>query len=677
MTEESNSKSNDYVASLDGLRAIAILSVIVFHLHPPLLPGGFTGVDVFFVLSGFLITKIILKDLRDKKFSLRRFFIRRIHRLLPNALVCIILVTLLANVVTPPSSERYIGEHGLWTLLNFSNIFAWRKLGGYWGAGAEASPLTHFWSLAVEEQFYFVYPFLLIMLIAIGYRKIPWFLLLGLLISLSLCLFATHYKGMNIPAFYLLPTRGWQLLSGGLLSAILACSGENSANVTKPLFEHKIINAIGIIGVTTILAGFLFIRGHSHYPGISSLVPTLGTMMTIYAAMQSNSLISRILSERRTVWIGKLSYSLYLWHWPMIVIGIAAAKNYAQPKVIGSLIGCTIGIALAIIAYKLVEQPMRKVKSSNHKKLLGIAALFVTAFVICMTGKIGYRKIDPNGHFASPIWNADLYNAGRRDIGKFSNPNFYDVKYSDKPLPEEKLWENEGVVFRYGQGEPQVVVFGSSHAMMYSQVIHDICQNNNLSVAFLCMSHGQHPFLDTTPCHNFPTQKEASAFDQKRRELLKKWNPELLLLVDRWDFREPGEHARRMKNLLQEVTRLTKQVCIFNQIPVLDVSRDNLRATTAWSIDKGKGKPVIFADVKEGHRKIIHNFNKNQESIYRNVVCLSPEKMFYHLDGSVKYSHDKIFYYVNEDHLTNQGATYVMPMIEKMILDAVSSPVAK
>lgn len=672
MINSPNSKLSDYMPALDGLRAIAIISVIIFHLYPPILPGGFTGVDVFFVLSGFLISKIIFKELNDKSFSIKRFFVRRIHRLLPNALLCIIIVSLLANLVTPPSSERYIGEHGLWTLSNFSNIFAWRKLGGYWGAGAESSPLTHFWSLAVEEQFYLVYPFVLILIFAISSKKIVPMLLLGIIISFGCCLFLTYHLGMHIPAFYLLPTRGWQLLIGGLLAAWFVRSDrEIRGDSLTQTGNNTIVNIVGLSGLAAIIAGFFCISGQSHYPGVSSLIPTMGAVMTLYAATKQHSLISTMLSERRSVWIGKSSYSLYLWHWPMIVIGVAAAKMLAYPRIYGSLIGCFVGIVLAILAYHFVEQPMRKVVAGNHKRLLAILLMFVLASVICVAGKIGYRKIDPNGHFYSPAWNADLYNSGRCDTGKFSNPNFYDVKFPDKVLPQENTWENEGLVFRYGGSRPHIVVFGSSHALMFGQVIHDICQKHNLSVAFLCMSHGQHPFLDTTPCHNFPTQKEATAFDEKRRELLKKWQPDLLLLMDRWDFREPEEHARRMEQLLMEVTRLSKQVCIVNQIPVLDVSRDNLRAMTAWSIDTELGAPRFYPDSKEERRHAIHSFNHNLISRFPNVKCINPGSQLYQTDGSVKYYDHKTFYYINEDHLSQEGAEIFTSVLENAIVESV------
>ena len=147
-----------YSPPLDGIRAVAILAVLIFHVAPSALTGGFTGVDVFFVLSGFLITSIILHDVRADRFSLREFYLRRVQRLLPNLIATVLGVLVLWTTLLPPSTARQAGEHGLWALFSASNIYIWRTLGSYWGNAAEHAPLTHTWSLGIEEQFYLLFP---------------------------------------------------------------------------------------------------------------------------------------------------------------------------------------------------------------------------------------------------------------------------------------------------------------------------------------------------------------------------------------------------------------------------------------------------------------------------------------------------------------------------------------
>ena len=175
--KQQEQKRNPYLLPLDGVRAVAILAVIVFHVWPIALKGGFTGVDVFFVLSGFLITSILLQDIHEGNFSIREFYLRRIQRLLPNLLVTVLFVLLLWALWMPSSATRQTGCHGLWTLFNLSNIYVWRELGGYWGDTAEAAPLTHTWSLGIEEQFYLVFPFFLLLVVKLQPARVHFWLI--------------------------------------------------------------------------------------------------------------------------------------------------------------------------------------------------------------------------------------------------------------------------------------------------------------------------------------------------------------------------------------------------------------------------------------------------------------------------------------------------------------------
>lgn len=206
-----------YSPPLDGIRAIAILAVLVFHVFPTYVRGGFTGVDVFFVLSGFLITSIILHDVRDYRFSFREFCLRRIQRLMPNAVLTVLVVLVLSSYFLLPSTARLVGRHSLWTLTNLSNFFIWRNFGGYWGDAAEASPLLHTWSLAVEEQFYLLFPASLVLLARFQRNRVTYWLLIAVGLSLGLCIYATpRHPGAS---FYLLPMRVWELLLGAALAS--------------------------------------------------------------------------------------------------------------------------------------------------------------------------------------------------------------------------------------------------------------------------------------------------------------------------------------------------------------------------------------------------------------------------------------------------------------------------
>ena len=336
-----------YSKPLDGIRAVAILAVLVFHVFPSYLPGGFTGVDVFFVLSGFLITSIILRDLREKRFSFREFYLRRIQRLMPNAVVTVLVVLALSSYILLPSMSRLVGRHALWTLTNLSNFFIWRNLGGYWGDAAEASPLMHTWSLAVEEQFYLVFPASLVLLARLQRDRVTWWLLIAVGLSLGLCIYAT--PGHPEATFYLLPARFWELLLGAVLA-----SWDTPPILSSRLFRE----AAGWIGLGLVLAGFFVIDGQSGFPGAIALLPTLGTVFLIISSVAKTA-ISRVLSTPFMVVTGRLSYSLYLWHWPLIIFGRLVAVYLGESAVAGALTGAAVSVAVAWLAYVAVEQPLR------------------------------------------------------------------------------------------------------------------------------------------------------------------------------------------------------------------------------------------------------------------------------------------------------------------------------
>ena len=207
-----------YSAPLDGLRAIAILAVLVFHVAPTALPGGFTGVDVFFVLSGFLIASIIRHDVVDGSFTLREFYTRRLQRLLPNVVLTVTAVVLLWWMLLPSSAARQAAAHGLWALVSLSNVFVWRDLGSYWGNAAESAPLTHTWSLGVEEQFYLLFPALFALALRRSRRPALW---VGAVAAASAIWCAGWGSRDPAATFYLLPSRVWGLLAGVLLSLTL------------------------------------------------------------------------------------------------------------------------------------------------------------------------------------------------------------------------------------------------------------------------------------------------------------------------------------------------------------------------------------------------------------------------------------------------------------------------
>lgn len=299
-----------YRPEIDGLRSIAVLAVIVFHFSKNHLPGGYLGVDIFFVLSGYLIATIIWSDIQNKQFSLANFYERRIRRLVPALLVLLLFTLVVSFFILLPTDLIGFSKSLLATQTFVANIFFWRD-GGYFTANSETKPLLHMWSLGVEEQFYILFP-LLLMLISKWKRLIVLTIMLGLICSsYFLNVYAIH-KGFSNPAFFLLPTRVWELGAGAFLAL---CVHKNNLKL-HVAFAYIGLILIGLsIGFPEQLNARLF---------TPNFFTVLGTLFLLVKYPNKPSLVQRFLSLKVMVFLGLISFSLYIWHWPLIIF----AKYY-------------------------------------------------------------------------------------------------------------------------------------------------------------------------------------------------------------------------------------------------------------------------------------------------------------------------------------------------------------
>jgi peptidoglycan/LPS O-acetylase OafA/YrhL len=305
-----------YRPYVDGLRAFAVIPVLLFHLGFDWIPGGFLGVDVFFVISGFLITSIILKESYQGTFTFQNFWLRRVRRILP-VLSVVLMCTLFASyfIAFRPDMNAF-GKDSLSASFSFANINMWLRTGDYWGTLAESSPFLHTWSLSVEEQFYIFFPVLLVVLLRFGRRFVFPAIVCVTMVSFALFLYAAEHS--PTACFYLLPMRAWELAAGCLL-AIFLRHNEWSARGLAAHFGAW-------LGLISVLASYFLISGEA---GISALTvfSVVGSVLIILFA-DNDGTVNRILSHSWTVYIGKISYSLYLWHWPVFVLG----KSYSHSR---------------------------------------------------------------------------------------------------------------------------------------------------------------------------------------------------------------------------------------------------------------------------------------------------------------------------------------------------------
>lgn len=357
-----------YRADIDGLRAIAVLFVILFHIDSTVFTGGFIGVDVFFVISGYLITQIIEKELAQNKFSILAFYERRFRRILPALFIVVIATSLVALVLLNAKNLMNYGRSVAATALFSSNILFLLQ-SGYFDTASEYKPLLHTWSLAVEEQFYIVFPLLMMLIHKFSMdRYTVWIIsLAGLSFVLSLFL-VQFYPSM---AFYLIPSRAWELLLGCILAL----------HVIPPIkigFIRELVSASGFVLI--ISSGLLFSK-ETEFPGLNAVFPVLGTGMIIYSGAMAKPIINRVLSIKPLVFIGLISYSFYLWHWPVIVFG----RHYYVTELTDHhrlILFCTMFI-LAILSWKFIEQLFRnKLFFPGQRRLLFTATTASIALLV-------------------------------------------------------------------------------------------------------------------------------------------------------------------------------------------------------------------------------------------------------------------------------------------------------
>lgn len=419
-----------YRPDIDGLRAVAIISVVIYHYFPKLLPGGFVGVDVFFVISGFLITRILLSSHEKNRFSLLEFYIRRIRRIFP-ALVLVLVATMLFGwLVLPPEEFSQLNLHTAAGAGFLQNFILWQE-SGYFDTASESKPLLHLWSLAVEEQFYIIWP----LLTALAW-KLRWrFLRIAALLAF-LSFIANIYLVSGNPgaAFYLPFSRFWELIVGGVLACLFQHSRE-SLVLNRTVFS--------MAGPLLLLTGFALIDRSRSFPGWWVLLPTIGASFVILS--ERSWFNENVLASRPMVWIGQISYPLYLWHWPLLAF-TSIAEVHASKGL--RLLGIAISVCLAWLTYKFVEKPLRFGSKPRTK-----AALLM--LIMGLIGVVGIMDIPP----ASTKWQS--IKGVDPELRKYDFQHHYRL---GKCFLHGHKDENFSDECNGGKSQPTVVLWGDSYA---------------------------------------------------------------------------------------------------------------------------------------------------------------------------------------------------------------------
>jgi peptidoglycan/LPS O-acetylase OafA/YrhL len=360
-----------YRPDIDGLRGIAVLAVIGFHAFPQVFRGGFVGVDIFFVISGFLISSILFRNFEEDSFSYSEFYGRRVKRIFPS-LIVVLLPCLVFGWLLLPTEFRQLGKH-IAAGAGFVSNFAFWQEAGYFDTTAANKPLLHLWSLGIEEQFYIFWPLLL----GLCWRRRLNFLSITILVALASFATNLYLTQVNpVAAFYSPLSRFWELMIGGLLAYLVLHRPQSLPSEAK---------WVPFAGFLLIVVGILLLHSETPFPGWWALLPVLGSFLTI-AAGPNSWLNSKVLSNRVLVSIGLISYPLYLWHWPVLY---AARRlllyRFSGVAAAGVLLGCVVfSILLSCLTYRLIEVPIRfgRLKRKATRPLVALMALLLLAGVV-------------------------------------------------------------------------------------------------------------------------------------------------------------------------------------------------------------------------------------------------------------------------------------------------------
>lgn len=385
-----------YRADIDGLRALAVVPVVLYHLGFRAFSGGFAGVDVFFVISGYLMANIIYGALAARSFSLAGFYERRIRRIFPALYAMLAVCTMVGFAVLLPSHLRVFGE-SLAAVASFASNWLFRISLGYFDGRSLDTPLLHTWSLAVEEQFYLLFPLLLMCARDLPRKWVARVILAGAVVSFSFCLWCTRTNPRS--AFFLLPSRAWELLIGSYFAV-------------SPLrvLNQRLSEAAGAAGLLLILGSFFVYDQRTWFPGAAAFAPCFGAALLIFSGTGARTAVCRLLSVRPVIYVGKTSYSLYLWHWPIIVF-----VSYCLDRAPGPSERFPIAVAAmvaAALSYRYIEQPFRAGRDGLSRRFVLGFALSATALAV-VTGSALYLANGAPWRSDPEVARLDSYRTGQ------------------------------------------------------------------------------------------------------------------------------------------------------------------------------------------------------------------------------------------------------------------------
>lgn len=524
-------KIKNYRPDIDGLRSIAVLFVIIHHAFPNQFLSGFIGVDIFFVISGYLISRLIIEDLIHKKFSILDFYLRRIRRIFP-AMVLVLLSTFITGWLTlNPIEFSSLGKHLAAGAGYIANIVSWKE-SGYFDSTSNIKPLLHLWSLGVEEQFYFVWPVLLLLA---WKKKLNLLFLIIILSCISFFININQVYKSSSAVFYLPHTRFWEFLTGSALAFFSLLPHYPSLRprsfsrffLNDGSIKRIISTIISFLGFLIILFGAMKITPQRYFPGWWAISPVLGSALIILAGNQS-WLNRKLLANRIMVGVGLISYPLYLWHWPALAFG--RIYNGAAPSWYFQTLLILISFILAYLTFNFVEKPLRFNKTFNQVEL----KLFLATIFICALGLLAYQSILKPRYKLSET----IISAFNRTPSEEPEQNCFDISNNHK--------DNYHPWFCHLNAKGKKAKFfvtGDSHALSMISIIRKIAMENGTDILFTGYS-GCPPLIGVKPLRGDQDIRNCFELNNKILNFVKDNGITDVFLIGRWNYYTVADFSR-------------------------------------------------------------------------------------------------------------------------------------
>lgn len=678
-----------YRSEIDGLRALAVLPVILFHAGFGLFGGGFVGVDVFFVISGYLITTIIISEMQNDKFSIINFYERRARRILP-ALFFVMLVSIpFAWFFLNPFDLKDFAESLIAVSFFSSNILFWLE-SGYFDTAAELKPLLHTWSLAVEEQYYIIFPIFLIITWKLGIRWILVILLIIFILSLS----AAQWGAYNSPSanFYLLPTRGWELLVGVFTAFYLKY---------KSYFKSYTLNEfLSLSGFGMVAYSILIFDKTTPFPSIYALMPTIGTGLIILCAVPK-TIVHKLLSLKLIVGIGLISYSAYLWHQP--ILAFARHMSIDEVSDVLLLILCLLSLIAGWFSWRFVEKPFRDKAKFNRKQIF-IFSLSGILFFSCM----GVFFANDNVRFNAPSSLSGIKYSSLRDkistIGQICNSEdiYHESAFNYCEIGSKK-------------SNYSVIIFGDSHLEAIQYVLDEkfkelgirgiyikeikaeseICEttiftfnsNKNFSDTFLKCENSYQSALESFSDSEFlillsrwsmkyffeGSEIKTPHFENKALNCIERDIPYMTYIPfgkNVWKEANEKNMALSINNLLKLSTSKIKTILVY---PIPEIGCDPFKFNMFNKRLTGKRLETLSFPVSEYDKRnkfVINNFDNFVSNNKDLIIPIRPKNLFckHKNNKNCIIIENSMPLYLDDDHVSDIGAKLIVDDIANTIL---------